>query len=475
MKRLDLMKFSAAGLGGLLTNPSLGLSNIRQNLDQFGGWKGKTFKATGFFRVEKDDRWWMVTPEGHAFLSFGINHFSKYLFEQKYNAEEWQKRIHSKVLNGPGYYKALRKWFLETCNQYGFNSVGVHASLSIVNNPNPQLPYMQPIKFVDIPHWKTVLPDSNFLDVFSQKFIDRCDGLAKEIALPLKNDPYLLGYSMTDCTLFTEEDCRVRPDVIGGKRRTARVTWPRRLRNFGANEAGKKAYVDCMKEVYRNDIKEFNKTYSTTFKSFSELQQAGNWRPDADLSNGNETRDNIEFLKKIVHQYYKVAKESLRRYDPNHMFVGDKLNGNTDSVDTVLPVTAQYTDLVLYQMYAKYEVQEPCLDKWTKMVDLPFLNGDSAYTMISDNMPRPFGPVADNLEQRAEWTDEFFLKAFSRKDFVGWHYCGLIDATNQIPRKALRQHSGLLDDYGNPYKKLEIVMKTRSQQIYDIAMGRVTS
>jgi len=28
------------------------------------------FEATGYFRMEKDERWWMVTPDGNAFLSF---------------------------------------------------------------------------------------------------------------------------------------------------------------------------------------------------------------------------------------------------------------------------------------------------------------------------------------------------------------------------------------------------------------------
>jgi len=31
-------------------------------LDQYGGWTGKRFESTGYFRVEKDERWWIVTP-----------------------------------------------------------------------------------------------------------------------------------------------------------------------------------------------------------------------------------------------------------------------------------------------------------------------------------------------------------------------------------------------------------------------------
>ena len=154
--------------------------------------------------------------------------------------------------------------------------------------------YMQPIRFIDIPHWKPEIPDSNFRDVFSPEFEQHCDALAKKIALPIKDDPYLLGYSMTDCTLFTEEDLRERPDVIGGKRRESRIGFPRRLRNLGANAPGKKAYVQTMRDLYRDSIVDFNATYETQFDSFDALAAAENWRPQTQLSNANETRDNIE-------------------------------------------------------------------------------------------------------------------------------------------------------------------------------------
>jgi len=48
-----------------------GFNVADEGFDRFGGWMGKRFAATGFFRVEKDDRWWLVSPEGNAFLSFG--------------------------------------------------------------------------------------------------------------------------------------------------------------------------------------------------------------------------------------------------------------------------------------------------------------------------------------------------------------------------------------------------------------------
>ncbi len=43
--------------------------------DRYGGLlKGPTFEAKGFFRTEKrDERWYLVTPEGHPFYSLGVN------------------------------------------------------------------------------------------------------------------------------------------------------------------------------------------------------------------------------------------------------------------------------------------------------------------------------------------------------------------------------------------------------------------
>ena len=360
--------------------------------------------------------------------------------------------------------------------EYGFNTLGVHNDLRCMNTPTPKVPYMQPYKVLDIPHWYNEILDENFVDVFAKEFEDKCERIAAEICDPVKDDPYLLGYSMTDCPLFTEEDCRERTDVIGGKRRALRsIGFPRRLRNLGSEAPGKQAYVRVMKDIYRGRIKDFNTTYETNFKNWDELASVENWRPNTELSNSNESRDNVEFLLVVVDKYYKTASEAIRRHDPNHLFVGDKLNANTDAVDTLLKVTSKYTDLLFYQMYARYEVQEWGLDRWSKLIDKPIVNGDSAYTMVSKNMPHPFGPIASSLEERIEWGETFFHKAFARPEFIGWHYCGLIDADDNmpVPGRQWRQHSGMMNSYGEPYSGIKDSIKGCADQLYQIAAGKV--
>ena len=473
MQRRTFLRGCAAGAAGLLP----AIADARQTevpeRDRFGGWTGRTFAASGFFRVEKDERWWIVTPEGNAFLSFGINHLHPDLWQQKHNRSIWKQKLGIDSFDYREFTPALRTWFLKTCDEYGFNTVGVHTSLPVVNKPAPVMPYMQPIRFLDIPHWRPEVPDENFRDVFAPEFAAHCDRLAKPIAETARDDPFLLGYSMTDCPLFTEEDCRERPDVIGGARRKSRIGFPRRLRNLGGESAGKRAYVQAMRDLYRDSIDDFNSTYSTQFDSFAALASARDWRSQTSLWNANETRDNVAFLQRVVAKYYETTRDAIRRYDTNHMFVGDKLNGNTDTVDTILPVTSRYTDLVMYQMYGRYEVQRPGLDRWSRIVDKPFINGDAAFTMVTDTMPRPYGPIADSLQQRVDWTVEFFQNAFARPDFVGWHYCGLIDASQRIPRKRDRQHSGLFDDFAVAYPALQKAISACALEMYQIAIGSV--
>ena len=447
------------------------------SLDKYGGWKGRKFRATGFFRLEKDNRWWLVTPEGNAFLSFGINHIHPNFWRQKHNANAWQEIFGiENISDNQQFLPALRNWVIENCREYGFNSLGVHNDLSVLNNPKPAIPYIQPFMVLSIPHWHSEITDDKFLDVFAPEFETTCEELASQLCASLRNDPYLLGYCMNDCPLFTEEDIRERTDVIGGKRRARRsMGFPRRLRNLGAEAPGKQAYVRLMRKLYAGSIDQFNKTYGTSFDTFDALLSAVDWRLETELSNANETRDNTEFLLTVVDRYYKCASEAIRRHDPNHLFIGDKLNANTDCVDTVLKTTSRYTDILFYQYYSTYEVQRFAMDRWSKILDQPMINGDSAYTQVTDSMPHPFGPIATSVKERIEWTNTFFRKAFARPDFVGWHYCGWVDADNNMPMpdRKYRQHSGMIDTYGIPYPGVKEKINGCVKQMYQIATNGV--
>ena len=211
------------------------------------------------------------------------------------------------------------------------------------------------------------------------------------MAAPYVNDPMLLGYCMSDLPSMTDQDAETYNST----------TWPRELRNKGGNAKGKQAWTEKMMKRYK-DIAAFNTIYETSFKDWEELRVAEHWRPSKAAANQQEDLDNIAFLKICVERYYSIAEAALRRVDKNHLFFGDKLFAETDSLEIIIDVVSRHVDLVCYQSYARWEDQRALLDRLAPNIDLPFLNGDSNYATPSDMLPNPYGRHAESHAQRAE-------------------------------------------------------------------------
>ena len=435
------------------------------SLDQYGGWTGKQFNATGFFRAEHDgNRWWLITPEGNAFISFGINHHHPNWWAQEYNREYWIKAYGAKEALDETWQQGFREAAISNCQRLGFNSLGFHSEAPIlIDLPNkPILPYLRHYEPVMFSFWRQPKPEK-YTDIFAPEFEEHCDRLAKTEIEPYKDDPMIIGYTMADIPIMSDNETKW----------SGLTSWPRVLRNLGPGSPGKQAYVSFLQERYQG-LEEFNSAYKTDFNTWDHLSDSVNWRPETDFENQVELKDNMEFLRRCVDQYYKVAEAAIRRYDTNHMFVGDKLNGNNGSLENLVDITSKYTDLVLVQCYGRWEYQKPRMDLWVSKTDKPFINGDSSYGTPYDMMPNPLGNPsvqAKDHAECAEWTVEFAESAISRPEFVGWHICGIIDTWKTMPGKDKWQHCGLMTPTGEFYLEMESAIQDLSQRLYQIAMG----
>ncbi len=471
MNRRRFLKQTGLASGALLGSKLLPQSTFAadNNLtrDTYGGDPSLKFEATGFFRLEKANRWWFVTPEGNAFLSFGMNHVSPNWINQSYNADHWNKRFGGAKFGGADYRARLQSFVSKNLSDFGFNTLGMHNSFNALH-PEMRFPWIKSIPFVKTHHY-LVPTEKDFLDVYSPEFEQHCDALAKKEAAPLKDDPYLLGYSMTDCPILTDIDAAARPSHVYGSKRPALPTWPLVYRNLPAEAPGKKYYVAAMLGRYLGKIGEFNKTYGTNFQNFGELSKATNWRPEIDPANGKELRDNNSVLGRIVERYYSVTTAALKRHDPNHLIFGDKLNANTDSAEKLAHLTSKYTDLVFYQQYGRWQEQRNILARLAAASRKPLFNGDGAFHTPHEQMPNPHGPHAIDQEHRADLAIDFAEKAFALNAFVGWSFCGWVDTWKTMPRKEFKQHGGIMDAFGKPYQPLQDRLKSFSQRMYQIA------
>jgi len=445
-----------------MTGKRITVSSIDR--DRYGGWRKIRFDATGFFRLERSDRWWFVTPEGNAFLSWGLNHVHPQFILQDYNIETWKNLLSVTDVRDNHFARAFRDRVMSDLTAFGMNTLGPHSPIGF--HTAPPCPYVEPLRFVKIDHW--ALPqDEDFYDVFSPEFESHCDRLAERIAAPRKDDPLLIGYVMTDCPIYTEQDAVAHGNNIYGRERHALPTWPRVLRNRDADSPGKRAYVDLMRDTYQGDIKAFNTTYGTRFPSFDALAGATCWRREIDSANENELRDNRALLLNVIDRYYTVAVKAIKKHDPNHMVFGDIVNGNTDPQDDIIALIGKHMALLAYQFYGYFLEQQPWLNRWSRITGKPLFNADSACAVPHDRMPDPFGPHCSSQEEQAERFREFAHNAFARADFIGWNWCGWVDLwESSYPGK---QHSGIQDAFGNHYVLLRRAMAEFAGRMYQIA------
>jgi hypothetical protein len=127
---------------------------------RYGGYQSTHARATGFFRVEQiDGRWWFIDPDGHFFLSTGIN---------------------GTPGGGAGFggsdAGATASRTNRRLDSWGMTTGGLGRPATVM------LRWPLGATFLGLP------------DVYSQKFADDIDAAASTQCTPHKNDPLLIGY-----------------------------------------------------------------------------------------------------------------------------------------------------------------------------------------------------------------------------------------------------------------------------------------
>lgn len=437
---------------------------------KYGGCTEITFPAKGYFYLHRTDRWWLVDPEGNAFLSLGINHIESHRVLHDYNRLFWAQEFGiDPSADQEAFYPGLQKKVKRDLALLGMNTLGCHTDHKWYRERF--VPYVKQVRFVHICHYMTYGREE-LPDVFEPAYRDYCREVVEREVKPCKDDPWLLGYSMTDCPVFTELEAAPRINNIYGGHRDALPTWPNVLRNLPGDRAGKKSYMEYIIKRYDNDFEAFNRVYRTPYRTFDEISKRADWRVASDPLNREETEDNLGFLYLIVDKAYGEHVRAIREVDPNHIIMGDKLNGNSDTPDEIVRQAGRHFDLIFFQYYAFWKDQKTLLDRWTRLVpDKPYFMGDSSVNTPSRHIPDPYGPHCNSQELRAERAEELLVNSFSRPEFIGWSWCGWIDQWHVGESPVFKQHGGLQDPFGHFHRPMLETFSHFSSLMYQIAQG----
>src|SRR5215471_15080552 len=152
--------------------------------DSYGGWLELKGKKTGFFHTEQiQGRWWLVSPEGNAFFSKGVDHVN---FAPESDSAP-------KVPDDPAAWakaaEQLRGW--------NFNTLGAWSSPQMYSNGLAYAPMVD----VAASGGRNVWLKGGIVDYFSSQFQEAAARAAQRICVPHVKDPWLLGY-------FTDNELR---------------------------------------------------------------------------------------------------------------------------------------------------------------------------------------------------------------------------------------------------------------------------
>ena len=392
----------------------------------------------GFVTVEKEAGvWWFKSPDGKPFVSLGANHVEPVYWQSPNNKQFVADTYGPELLSVDGNLRegssAATKWgqrVAQTFSAWGFNTLGFHNPLSKSLQSAGSAYYVIDL---DLPvPWGWNSPRSalarafhhNPLDVFSDEFAAAVEANAVAVVKAYANDPRVLGYAYTDGPPWTVDDdagdAAFQNLSAAGKKIHP---WVLALMSLPATAKGKQAWLALMKERYPTPDKA-GATYAQAITSWDELAVTTQWAKLADATRAAE--DSQAFLLKIMKQWYAVRQAGIRKYDANHLILGDKLNMNRDSrhpaeLTQSLHVMKPYVDVINIQYYGYFDKQREALALLHRESQKPILNGDTTFTPYWKD---PGADAADYYKQLGQDYAGEITKLFALPYFIGWHHCG---------------------------------------------------
>lgn len=356
------------------------------SLGQYGGWTSSRYAATGFFRAEKlsvgaKSRWFLIDPEGYPYIHRGIAVFNPG------GSDRQKAALQSKF----GSSSVWAQKETETIRKYGFNGVGAWSNTAEVrklNNPPAYCIILSPMAALrtvmkaagdDFSHAGWQGYEYDIAPVWDERF-DACLDAEMQKAITYRNDKFLIGY-------FADNE----------------LPWP--------NDALDR----CLTKYAAPNV------CYTTAKQWLDTRKGKN-ATIADVTDD----DRKSFTGYYFECYIKKVAEALRKYDPNHLFLGSKFNQEDEELinSEILKVAGKYTDVISIDHYRSWEPDNTMMANWEAWSGKPFMIVEFYVKGEDSGLPNNTG-AGWNVSTQAErgyFYQNFTLKLINSVGCVGWHW-----------------------------------------------------
>ncbi len=314
------------------------------------------------------DHWWFITPEGEPFFSIGMNHIDSASLRTTEGLSIWREK------HGNSQERWLREAVAPDLKAWGFNTIGwvqeVVVRGTTMRRHSRSFTYEE-YQWAAMPYCH-LLP---FAEIHQWDVETRY--------------PDVFSREFEDwCDYVARDQCaRMAED-------------PKLIGYF---------YTDC-----------------PAWAHAPEWNCKGPWHDPARL----ETQTYRAALRKTADRYYQVTHDAVRRYDPNHLILGDRYEAKALVPDEVLQAAVPFVDVLSFQFFDEPKPVSLGLKRWHEMTGKPVLLADAC---VPHRDPVFYEPMIRALRELP--------------GCVGWHVCGAYLRNNC-------RCAGFRDEYEQPIATL---------------------
>lgn len=352
------------------------------NTDKYGGTDKWTFDSTGYFRVAQrpDGRWMFVTPEGNGFISVALNHAEDVNLKFDHNVDIWRDK-----------YKAnrevwIREGVVKDMDDWNFNTVGY--TVDYVTGTWRALDWFgESAKTVDLGH--TAYKSWSTRDYLTA---DR-PYCVQMRALEIEDWNHYPAYREVSTSDFAD-------------------------------------YIDSLARDIAVDHAESKNLLGYFFVDIP------GWAPhatgnDFEVLQGLDPEKRDVKLYDVASKYYEVVSGAIRKYDPNHLLLGDRYNGNKAIPTSVLEAMKPFIDVLSVQYFPRnneegHQQMRDDFARWQAVVDKPALNADIGNWCPTELNPHRESECGDQAGRARDYIGAI-SKILPEPWFLGWHWCAHVE------------------------------------------------
>lgn len=391
---------------------------------KYGGDASMKLNASGYFRTEKvSGRWTVIDPDGHPFIVSAMNSFRQ--GKSPNNEKAFLEKFGS-----------VEKWVagsIQTFQKLGFNTAG---------------------------SWSEIEPIIQFNKTAKRPFAytTQLSLLAGYIRLAVKKTPErkdapALSFIMDDAfAVYCDEQCQ----KLAANKNDANL-----LGHFSDNEIA----------FMHTEFKDLLAIADSSDKCLIAVKQ---WMTNKVVDEKNISREQKEeFIGMLTGIYYKTVSSAIKKYDPNHLFLGSRLHSSAKNNKYIFASAEPYVDVISINYYGYWQPQQKDIKDWENWSNKPFFITEF-YTKAEDSgMPNISGAgwLVKTQADRGIHYQNFALNLLMAKNCVGWHWFRYQDNDPNDPTADPSNNDsnkGIVNTQYQVYEILAEKMKSINDKKYQI-------